>query len=426
MTENLLQFLWRFQYLNKAGLQTMDGEALQIIRPGQLNTNQGPDFLDASIRVNGILLAGNIEIHIKSSNWVQHKHCSDKNYSNIILHVVWEHDTEVEDINGQAISTLELKSIVPKVLLQQYNALMQSADSLPCKNYLPALSPIGWLSWKERLATERLMDKAQNILNTFASTNNNWETSFWYHLAYNFGLKVNADFFKRVAESIEVNILAKHKNQIHQLEALLLGQANLLEENFDNDYAQLLQKEYQFLQKKYALKRIEGSVHFLRMRPSNFPTIRLAQLAMLISNANHLFSKIKSLNNVADVQKLFTVTCNDYWHYHFTLMDEPGKYEPKKLGKQTIDNIIINTVIPIVFAYGLYYNEEEYKTKSLQWLQALKAESNNITQQWLDVGIENKTAFDSQAFIHLTKNYCHLKCCLQCAVGYKIIAGGNK
>lgn len=239
-------------------------------------------------------------------------------------------------------------------------------------------------------------------------------------IAANFGVKVNAELFGAVAKSISINILAKHKNQIHQLEALLMGQANLLNEDFEEDYPKLLQREYQFLFKKYKLAKVNAAVHFLRMRPANFPTVRLAQLAMLIKNVSHLFSKIKEMNEVDEVRKLFNITCNDYWHYHF-VFDETTKYKPKHLGQQMIDNILINTIIPVLFAYGLHQNEQACKDKALRWLSEIKPEENIITKSWKLLQIENKNAFDSQALIHLKNNYCQNKLCLQCAVGNKIL-----
>jgi hypothetical protein len=421
MTEKLLQFIWQFQYFNKSSLVTEQGDTLQIIKSGNLNTNQGPDFLNASIKLNNVTLVGNIEIHIKSFQWHQHNHSIDPNYKNIILHIVWENNEQIIDDNNREIPTLVLQNLVPKVLIDRYIVLMEDAPTLPCSNFLPALTDLGWMAWKERLATERLLDKSEIVLKKFTINNNNWEETFWHLLAYNFGLKVNADFFKQIAETISVTTLAKHKNQIHQLEAFLLGQANLLNETFTNDYPKLLQKEYQFLKKKHSLKTIQGSCLFLRMRPANFPTIRLAQLAMLISNSSHLFSKIKEMKSIKEVQNLFNVTCNDYWHYHFTLTDETSAYEPKRLGKQMIESITINTIIPVLFAYGHYCKEDDYKLKAIQWLQEIKAENNNITKQWELYKIENKNAFDSQALIQLTNQYCKSKNCLNCAIGNKVL-----
>lgn len=418
MTEKLLQFIWQFQYFNKSELHTEEGDVLQIIKSGIYNSNQGPDFLEASIKVAAVKLFGNIELHVKASDWFKHQHSSDKNYSNIVLHVVWEND--VKEHNKIEFPTLTLQNRIPKILLQRYEQLMNEGNVLHCKNFLPALSNIGWIAWKERLLIERLEIKSKKVLNFLEETHQHWEEVFWWMIAANFGIKVNSELFEAVAKSISINILAKHKNQIHQLEALLLGQANLLKEDFEEDYPKLLQREYLFLFKKYKLVKVNAAAHFLRMRPANFPTIRLAQLAMLIKNVSHLFSKIKEMNDVDKVRKLFNITCNDYWHYHF-VFDETTNYKPKHLGEQMIDNILINTIIPVLFSYGLHQNEQVYKDKALRWLSEIKPEENSITKSWKLLSIENKNAFDSQALIHLKNNYCQNKRCLECAVGNKIL-----
>lgn len=420
MTERLLQFIWQFQYFNTVTLQTEAGEGLQVIKPGFLNCNQGPDFLEASVKIGAVVLVGNIELHVKSSDWTRHFHSSDKNYFNIILHVVWENDAIIKDVYGNELPTLVLQNLVAKILLDRYEKMMNEPTSIPCKNYLPALSEIGWLSWKERLAVERLEIKSGKILNMYEESGHHWEEVFWWMLAYNFGLTINASLFEETAKSILINILAKHKNQVHQLEAMLLGQANLLEGDFKESYPKLLQKEYRFLQKKYRLKKISLQPHFLRMRPANFPTLRLAQLAMLIHHSSHLFSKIKELKNVKEVEALFKIISNDYWHYHYRL-DEISGYKPKQLGKQMIHTIIVNTVIPVLFTYGLYTNNESCKATAIQWLSEIEAEKNTITQSWIALHITNSNALESQALIQLYNHYCKQKKCLDCAVGNKVL-----
>jgi len=314
MTERLLQFIWQFQYFNALALTDVDGEPLAILHPGTLNTNQGPDFSEAKVKVGNTLLVGNVELHLKTSDWDSHQHTTDSNYNSIILHVVWQHDKQPE--NAPACAVLVLQDRVSTLLLQQYEALMQADSFVPCAQHLPALSDVAWLSWKERLAAERLERKAAEIIHRLQQTKQHWEEVFWWMLARNFGIKVNADLFEQVAQSISINILAKHKNQIHQLEALLLGQANLLNSKMEEAYPTMLQKEYQFLKQKYQLVQPKKSPDFLRMRPANFPTVRLAQLAMLVNQSSHLFSTIKSTATVKEIQQLFDVTANDYWHYH--------------------------------------------------------------------------------------------------------------
>lgn len=412
MTERLLQFIWQFQYFNKGDLATAEGEEIQIISPGYYNTNQGPDFSDAKIKIGKTVWAGTVELHLQTSDWNKHKHEDDKNYSTVVLHVVWENNQQY----SSGIPILELKQRVSKLLLERYEELMNSSSFIACEKSIHTVGDITWQSWKERLLAERLLRKAKAVEIFQQQNNDHWEESFWWLLARNFGMKVNADAFEAMAKSIPVNVLAKHKGQLHQIESLLMGQAGLLEENFEEDYPILLQREYRFLQKKYDLKPIHLSVYFLRMRPGNFPTIRLAQLAVLITESSHLFSKIKDAKSAAEIKQWFAVTANDYWHYHYRF-DEPSSFKKKKLGTAMIDNIIINTVCPVLFAYGNYHDEQKYKLKALNWLEEISSESNAITNGFKKLSIENKNAYDSQALIELKNEYCSKKRCLDCSVG---------
>ncbi|HEX8334215.1 MAG TPA: DUF2851 family protein [Segetibacter sp.] len=425
MTERLLQFIWQFQHFNKSELVTVNSEALQILSQGQLNSNQGPDFTNGKISIEGTQLIGNIELHINSSDWKKHNHSTDTNYSNIVLHVVWHNDEEIKDINGVSLPTLELQNLVPKVLLQRYENLMLSQEFVPSQQHLPALSALAWTAWKERLAAERLQRKSIIVLENLKLANNHWEEMFWWMLTRNFGTKVNADAFENIAKSISINFLAKHKNQIHQLEALLLGQAGFLDQSFDEDYPQLLKREHLFLQKKYKLKPSTVKPFLLRMRPANFPTIRLAQLAMLVHQSSHLFSKIKETASLAVIKDFLNVTANDYWHYHY-FFDEPSEFKPKQLGSQMTDNIIINTVVPVLFAYGTYTSDEQFNNKAVAWLAEMKPEINVITKHWQSFGVSNSSALDSQALIELKNNYCNSKRCLECAVGNTILKAEAK
>jgi hypothetical protein len=416
MTERLLQFIWQFQYFNKNELTTSAGEILQIIHTGQYNNNQGPDFLNAKIKIGNTVWAGNIELHLKTSDWEKHNHDADDNYNNVILHVVWENDRQQHN----SIPIFELKERVSKILLQRYEELMNSAKFIACEKTIHSVRDIIWKNWKERLLAERLIRKGKTVEIYLQQSNYHWEETFWWMLARNFGIKVNADAFEEVAKTIPVTILAKHKNQIHQLEALLLGQANLLQTDFSEEYPKMLQKEYKFLKKKYNLKQCHSSVFFLRMRPGNFPTVRLAQLAMLVNKSAHLFSKIKEAESVKEIKEWFDVTANDYWHYHYRF-DETSSFKKKKLGKSMTNNIIINTVAPVLFSYGNYHSEEKYKQKVLQWLEDISAENNSIIKGFMNLTIENKNAFDSQALIELKNEYCNKKRCLDCAVGNAIL-----
>jgi hypothetical protein len=417
VTESLLQYIWKFQYFNKSALVIFDTEeVLQIINPGNFNTNQGPDFFAAKIKITDTTWAGNIELHIKSSDWKAHKHSNDKNYNNIILHVVWQHDVDLK----LPFPTLELQNRVSKLLLSRYEELMNATSFIACEKMINHVNNIIWNSWKERLLIERLQNKSEVIFQYLNENNNHWEEAFWWLLAKNFGIKVNSDAFEKLARSISINILAKHKNQLQQVEALLFGQAGLLENTFNEAYPNLLKKEYNFLKAKYKLEPVKIPLHFLRMRPSNFPSVRLAQLAVLIQQSLHLFSKIKESNSLNEVKNLLDVTANDYWHYHYVL-EETSAFKKKKLGAQMVNNILINTIIPVLFAYGHHHKENEFKDRAIQWLEQISAEKNTITNGYTKLGIANKNAFDSQALIQLKNEYCNKKRCLDCAVGNSII-----
>jgi hypothetical protein len=420
MKEDLLQYIWQFQYFNNSELYTSSGEAIRIISTGTHNTNQGTDFVNAKIKIGKTIWAGNVEVHINSSDWDMHHHSGDPNYDNVILHVVWNENAIVKDRVGNSLHTLELKSRVPKLLLERYKMLMESSQFIPCESQLQQVNELTMANWKQRLVAERLIKKSANIQAILKETNSHWEETFWWLVAANFGLKVNNDLFQQVAKMLPVSILAKHKNRIQQVEALLFGTTGLLEKEFREKYPQMLQKEFLFYQKKYKLKIIDGELSFLRMRPANFPTIRLAQLAMLIHESEHLFSKIKSSSSLKDVKKMLQVSANDYWHYHYTF-DETSDYKVKTLGKQMIDNIIINTIIPVLFTYGLHHNEQVYKDRAIKWLEEISAEKNSITSGFEKLNFSNKSAFDSQSFIQLKNEYCNKKLCLHCAIGNSLL-----
>lgn len=420
MNERLLHFIWQFQYFNKHNLETTAGESLQVLHPGRLNTNQGPDFSAAKLRIGGTVWVGNIELHVNASDWFAHHHTADANYARIILHVVWNNDVIVPGNSGEPLPTLELQPLVPVIMLQHYTALMQANGPVPCASFLPVLENVAWLAWKERLVAERLQRKADQVLEQLHQAGKHWEEVCWWQLARNFGMKVNAALFEQVARSLPVTQLGKHKHQLHQLEAMLMGQAGLLNGSFTEDYPQLLQREYRFLAKKYTLEPVAKAPDFLRMRPANFPTIRLAQLAVLIQQSSHLFSKILETGSPVALRKLLDVTANDYWHYHY-LFDEPTAYKPKKLGKLMAENVIINTIVPLLFAYGIYHQNNRYKEQAVQLLNQLPPEHNAITREWERYGVANEQALDAQALLELKQEYCCAKKCLHCAIGTRLL-----
>jgi hypothetical protein len=419
ISERLLHFIWQHQYFNKQALTTIEGERLEIHFPGTLNHNQGPDFTKGKIRVADTVLVGNIEIHINASDWIQHKHLEDPNYDNIILHVVWNADRSIEVKNP--FPTLELNSLVPKILLQRYIYLNETEQFVPCQQFLPSLSKLAWTSWKERLCVERLEIISKNILEQLSNTRQHWEEVFWWRLSRNFGTKLNADLFEAMANTIPLTVMAKHKNQLVQLEALLFGQSNLLPKNPIDEYSVLLKQEFEHLKKMHRLKPVSLQPVFLRMRPASFPTVRITQMAALLFDSVHLFSKVLAADSINELKKLLQVTASEYWNHHY-VFGEVSAFQPKKLGFEMSNNILINTIVPIVFTYGLYNRQQKHKDKAIEWLMQLTAEQNQFTRKWVLYNVHNNNAFDSQALLHLKSTYCDNRKCLDCAVGNQLMA----
>ncbi|MFZ9388945.1 MAG: DUF2851 family protein [Chitinophagaceae bacterium] len=417
MNERLLQFIWQFQYFNRSGLFTTAAEPVQIISSGKYNIHQGPDFSEARIRIGPATWAGTVELHVFASDWKKHGHHSDENYKNVILHVVWEDDT-----GDRAIPTLELKSRIPGLLLDRYATLLQTGTFIACEKLIGRVKEITWCSWKDRLVAERLTRKAGEVLQMLKDNQVHWEETFWRLLARYFGASVNASAFEEMAQTLPVSLLSRHRSQIHQLEALLMGQAGLLQAESEDPYYILLQREYRFLRLKYKLEPICQPVHFLRMRPRNFPTVRLAQLAALLQKSGPLFSTVRDLESISELREWFNVTANDYWHYHYRF-GEPSSYRKKNTGLRLLDRIIINCLAPVLFAYGDYYRDLKFRDRAMRWLETTGPERNSYTAGFEKLGVKNISALDSQALIELKRNYCEKKMCLECGIGNEVLKG---
>jgi hypothetical protein len=447
MKEQLLQFIWRFQYFNHQQLHTETGETLQIISPGDINTHQGPDFLNAGIRIGDTSWIGNIELHIHTSDWRKHAHQDDKNYRNVILHVVWENDLPtVDDLPtaadvaelaaGRNIPLLVLQHRIPKLLLGKYEEWMNHRSFVACERQLPQAGEKTWSDWKRQLLEERLHRRALFIQGCLEQNNQHWEETVWWLLARNFGLPVNTASFEAIARSLPLRVLARHRNRVDQLEALLLGQAGLLEKDFREDYPLSLQKEFHYLRKKYRLPAIHPSVLFLRMRPGNFPAIRLAQLAGLLSLSTSWFARMKEADSPRELKKMMAVETSPYWDDHYVLgkrslsgskVGHPpfmaaednlrSRSGPRRLGEQMKESILINTCSPLLFAYGRLRKEKAFLDKALRWLTEIPAEKNALVAGWDRQGIYSKNAADTQALLELKAHYCDPKKCLECAVG---------
>lgn len=418
-----MQFIWAHGYFNQQELLTVQGEEVKIIFSGEWNSNQGPDFTNARLVIGKTSWAGQVELHIKSSDWRLHNHDGDPNYRNVILHVVWEHD----DYYVENIPVLELQGRVPGLLISRYQSWMNNLGHIACEREWINHPFLRNEEWFRQLIRERLNRKSKLFFELLANCGGSWSEVFWRMLARNFGYKINADAFEAVAASLPLKILSRHKHQIHQLESLLLGQAGLLHAKATDAYSRLLQKEYHFLKTKYKLKPISIPVQFLRMRPQNFPTVRLAQLAQLIKESVHLFSIIKEERELGALKSKLKVTANDYWHEHYRL-GVTSAFKEKILGVPMIENILINTIVPALYAYGAYHKDDLISGKSLRWLSELGPESNSIIAVYDRLGFSPSSAADTQALHELKKSYCDCKGCLNCDIGNSFlkIPGRNR
>jgi len=423
VTESFLHYLWELQYFNKELLLTTKGEEILIFHPGQKNTHAGPDFFNARIRIGDMEWVGSVEIHIHASGWIEHRHNVDPAYENVILHVVWKDDKPVKRDNGSRLPTLELRNRVDSELLLHFRRLMHSPEIVPCSSKLNTVSPLVKFSMLDKVLVERLAAKAKEIQETFQRNNNDWEETCFQLLARNFGFKVNSDPFKQLAQSLPFKFLLKHADKLLQVEALLFGQAGFLEDENDEAYYQLLQREYKLLGQKYQLfahRLNKVQWRFLRLRPANFPTLRIAQLASLVYYRKNLFSSILAIDSVKGLTAFFSVRQSDYWLHHFQFF-KAWKEAVNTLGRASIQNIIINTVAPILVAYGKSKNEQVYIDRAVSILQNLHAESNHITKQWETLGMDAGNAFDSQAMVELYNNYCLRRRCLSCKIGTALV-----
>jgi len=421
MPEEFLQYIWGNRLFKTDGLLTHHGEQLEILDTGKHNTNSGPDFFNARVKIGDTTWAGNIEIHQKTSDWQKHKHQADKAYDNVILHVSEEMDARTFRTNGEEIPVLLLQ--YPKHLAQNYQQLLEANTWIPCEKIFHKIDPIVLQLGFNRLMIERLESKTGEIESRLQQNNNDWNETFYQMLARMFGFKINAIPFELLAQSLPSGILAKHSNSLFQLEALLFGNAGLLNsELLGDDYFLQLREEYSFLYKKYKLKGIESHLwKFMRLRPVNFPTIRISQLAALLYGTKALFSKIIETDNVESLISLFKVRASKYWNNHYKFNKASTKNSSKELGESSARILIINVVIPFLFVYGEKQNKEELKNRALDFLEKIPAENNTILRRWEELGIHARSAFESQALLQLKKHYCETKKCLNCHIGVKLV-----
>ncbi|MGZ3757010.1 MAG: DUF2851 family protein [Mucilaginibacter sp.] len=422
-TEDFLHYVWKFRLFDRADLQTTDGESIEIYSAGVHNTDSGPDFQNARIKIGDTMWAGNIELHLSSSDWQKHNHTTDNAYDNVILHVVYRDDEPVITTDGRSIATLELQNRIPAELYSRYhNLVFGNQTIIPCEASIGHVDDFTLRTWFTRVLIERLEKKSAAVVAALQLNRGDWEETFYQFLAANFGFKTNALPFELLAKSLPQNILAKHKNNPMQIEALIFGQAGFLTDDFTDTYPQTLKNEYEFLRKKYSLTPIEQHLwKFMRMRPQNFPTIRLAQFAALIVNANHLFSKVLDTREIKGLQNLFTdIKVNPYWEKHYRF-DKESKPSAKNMGADSINIILLNTLVLFLFSYGKHNQLQHFMDRSLKLLESLPGEHNKIIADFNSLGVKTNSAFESQALLELKSYYCNYKKCLQCSVGNKIL-----
>jgi len=421
MKENLLHFIWKLKLFSFKNLKTINDEFIEILSVGIENRNAGPDFLNAKIRIGEQLWAGNVEIHVKSSDWYLHKHEIDENYDSVILHVVWDDDTEIFNKVNQQIPTLELKEYVSNDLLIKHEELFNKPKKwINCEYEIQTITPFVLTHWQEQLYFEKLEQKAVQIQQILNKTTNNWEATLFILLAKNFGLKVNADAFMNFALSFDFSIVRKVASNKTQLEALLFGQAGLLVSNSESAYFNILKDEYDYLKRKFSIVPISANqVQFFRLRPNNFPTIRLSQLASLFNMHQNLFSKIIEIKTLDGFYDLLNVSSSIFWETHYTF-DKESKKSVKKLTKSFIDLLLINTIIPLKFMYLKSLGKSDFSSV-ITIMNQIKPEKNTIISKFSDLKIKSSNAFETQALLQLKNEYCNKQLCLQCSIGNEIL-----
>ncbi|WP_395052591.1 DUF2851 family protein [Flavobacterium sp.] len=420
MKEDFLHYVWNYKKFDFSNLKTTQNENLTIINSGFYSQLAGPDFFNAQISIDNQKWAGNIEIHIKSSDWYVHNHEKDQNYDSVILHVVWEHDTPIFRKDNSEIPVLEIKNYISKEELNNYQSLITPKSWIFCEKQLHNVDDFVIKSWQERLFFERLERKSQPIQDLLKETENDWEAVLFIMLAKNFGLNTNGETFFKIAKSITFSLIRKEALEVLYLEALLFGQADMIPINAEDNYSKELKSWYNYIALKYKIiKPTINEVQFFKHRPDNFPTIRLSQLAMLYHLQRNLFSKIIEAKTSQELYHIFNLSVSDYWKTHYNFDKESPK-KNKSLTNSFINLLIINTIIPIQFAYSKSIAKENSE-KIIEFLTTIPSEKNSILDKFSSFGLKSKNAFEAQSLLQLKNEYCNNKKCLQCAIGIDLL-----
>jgi hypothetical protein len=421
--EDFLHYIWKFRLFDRKDLKTTAGDEIEVYSAGLHNSDSGPDFQNARIKIGETTWAGNVEVHLSSSDWKKHGHSTDGSYQNVILHVVYRDDQPLVLTDGRRVPTLELQNRIPDELYGRYHQLLFGNQVvIPCEASIGKVDGITLQNWLTRVLIERLEKRSAAVIAALELNRGDWEETFYQFLAANFGFKINALPFELLAKSLPQQLLAKHKNNATQVEALIFGQSGLLDGDVQDEYPQKLKAEYAFLRQKYQLKPIDSHLwKFMRLRPANFPTIRLAQFAGLVVQSNHLFSKLLDIKDVKIPKSLFSdVKVNPYWENHYRF-DTEGAPSVKTMGEASVNILLLNTLALFLFSYGKHNQLQHFISRSLQLLEYLPKEENKIIEDFRTLGVKINSAFESQALLELKNNYCNYKKCLQCGVGNKIL-----
>ena len=423
MDEKLLRYIWKYRLFEVGEYATTQGDALDIVSGGTENNDSGSDFFDARIKINNTLWAGCVELHLKSSDWTAHHHSQNEAYNNVILHVVFEHDKEIFTSKGEILPTLELKSLIDSTLIEKYRSYMESSHVIVCKNQFAEVDAFRLFAYLDRLLIERLEAKTVKIEEALTKQVYHKEEVFYHTLADSFGFKINALPFRLLAESLPLLALAKQKDNLTQIEAMLFGQAGLLPTAKGDDYVELLKKEYVFLQRKFNLEPLCDAAmwKFAKMYPQGFPTIRLSQFAALIYRSSSLLSKILETKSVDELIRMFTVSASEYWQTHYRFGVKAKKTSTHILGKQAIISLLINTVLPFLFAYSRWNNNEVLRNRVIDFYENLDFETNAITRKFTALRPDFTNALHSQALLQLHNKYCLHKQCLHCGIGLHLL-----
>jgi hypothetical protein len=421
MTEDLLKFLWKHKLYLPESLTLPDGSVIEVVHPGVHNHDAGPDFFNTRIKAGNTIWAGNAEVHVRASDWNRHNHNSNEAYQNVILHIIAENDTEVKNSRGEEIPTIVLRC--NDAILAQYNYLLQNNLWVPCAKHIKNIDPFEISLWMEKLGIARLEEKTKEIAVHLEQTQNNWEEVLYRMLLRSFGFHQNSQPFEQLAKSVSYKIIEKHADSILYTEALLFGQAGFLNELLPyDDYFLKLQKEYRHLSGKYNLKPIQRHLwKFLRMRPGNFPTVRLAQIASVIHYRSKMFAYIREADTLEQLKDLFAISPSVYWNNHY-MFGKVSRPKEKTIGDESIETVLINSVFPVLFLYGKKLGLEQFQNRALDLLGQLSPEKNSVIEKWQNMGIKVNNAFQSQALLYLKNCYCDRHRCLECSIGSRILS----